>query len=75
MLISWTFFVECVNTESSNSCFFKDESIEIYKNLNTSYFATGRLILKPFKEKGHQFVYMDTIVSMLFFIIFIKQTM
>ncbi|KAM9662205.1 centromere protein C isoform 1-T3 [Morphnus guianensis] len=53
--------LECVNTESSNSCFFKDESIEIYKNLNTSYFATGRLILKPFKEKGHQFVYMDTI--------------
>ncbi|KAF1399239.1 Centromere protein C, partial [Spheniscus magellanicus] len=53
--------LECVNTESSHSCFFKDESVEIYKNLNTSAFATGRLILKPFKEKGHQFVHMDTI--------------
>ncbi|XP_026703470.1 centromere protein C isoform X1 [Athene cunicularia] len=53
--------LECVNTESSHSCFFKDESVEIYKNLNTSDFATGRLILKPLKEKGHQFVHMDTI--------------
>ncbi|NXE80372.1 CENPC protein, partial [Cochlearius cochlearius] len=53
--------LECVNTESRHSCFFKDESVEIYKNLNTSAFATGRLILKPFKEKGHQFVHMDTI--------------
>ncbi|GAB0189022.1 centromere protein C [Grus japonensis] len=53
--------LECINTESSHSCFFKDESVEIYKNLNTPAFATGRLILKPFKEKGHQFVHMDTI--------------
>ncbi|KAM6400747.1 centromere protein C [Pluvialis apricaria] len=53
--------LECVNTESTHSCFFKDESVEIYKNLNTSAFATGRLILKPFKEKGHQFVHMDTV--------------
>uniref|UniRef100_A0A8B9F7L1 Centromere protein C n=1 Tax=Amazona collaria TaxID=241587 RepID=A0A8B9F7L1_9PSIT len=53
--------LECVNTESSDACFFKDESLEIYKNLNTSAFATGKLILKPFKEKGHQFVHMDTI--------------
>ncbi|XP_040453052.1 centromere protein C isoform X2 [Falco naumanni] len=53
--------LECVNTENSHSCFYKDESVEIYKNLNTSAFATGRLILKPFKEKGHQFVHVDTI--------------
>ncbi|NXC72292.1 CENPC protein, partial [Anhinga anhinga] len=45
----------------SQSCFFKDESVEIYKYLNTPAFASGRLILKPFKEKGHQFVNMDTI--------------
>ncbi|NWU57552.1 CENPC protein, partial [Dromas ardeola] len=51
----------CVNTESNLPCFFKDEAVEIYKNLNTSAFATGRLILKPLKEKGHQHVYMDTI--------------
>ncbi|NWX01589.1 CENPC protein, partial [Caloenas nicobarica] len=53
--------LECVNTESSHSCFFEDESVEVYKNLNTSAFATGTLILKPFKEKGHQYVHMDTI--------------
>ncbi|XP_039235832.1 centromere protein C isoform X2 [Pipra filicauda] len=53
--------LECVNTESSHACSFKDEAVEIYKNLNTSVFATGKLILKPLKEKGHQFVHMDTI--------------
>ncbi|XP_009948383.1 PREDICTED: centromere protein C, partial [Leptosomus discolor] len=53
--------LECINTKSSHSCFYKDESVEIYKNLNTSDFATGKLILKPLKEKGHQFVHMDTI--------------
>ncbi|NXV50344.1 CENPC protein, partial [Uria aalge] len=53
--------LECVNTESDLPCFFKDEAVEIYKNLNTPAFATGRLILKPLKEKGRQHVYMDTI--------------
>ncbi|XP_064508233.1 centromere protein C isoform X2 [Pseudopipra pipra] len=53
--------LECVNTESSHACSFKDEAVEIYKNLNTSVFATGKLILKPLQEKGHQFVHMDTI--------------
>ncbi|XP_025940184.1 centromere protein C isoform X2 [Apteryx rowi] len=53
--------LECINTGNRHSCFFKDESVEIYKNLNTSDFATGKLVLKPFKEKGHQFVHMDTI--------------
>ncbi|NXN20643.1 CENPC protein, partial [Nycticryphes semicollaris] len=53
--------VECVNTESSHVCFFKDDSVEIYKHLNTPAFAVGRLILKPLKEKGEQFVHMDTI--------------
>ncbi|XP_072191674.1 uncharacterized protein [Excalfactoria chinensis] len=53
--------LECINSGSSHSCFFEDESIKIYKSLNTSYFAVGKLILKPLKEKGHQFVHMDTI--------------
>ncbi|XP_061211243.1 centromere protein C [Neopsephotus bourkii] len=53
--------LECVNTEGSNACFFRDETVEVYKNLNTTAFATGKLILKPLKEKGHQFVHMDTI--------------
>ncbi|NXP38571.1 CENPC protein, partial [Leiothrix lutea] len=53
--------LDCINTASSPYYVFKDEAVEIYKNLNTSLFATGRLILKPYKEKGHQFVHMDTI--------------
>ncbi|NXF04209.1 CENPC protein, partial [Smithornis capensis] len=53
--------LECINTEGNHACYFKDEAVEIYKNLSTSVFATGRLILKPFKEKGYQFVHMDTI--------------
>uniref|UniRef100_A0A8C2U7U7 Centromere protein C n=1 Tax=Coturnix japonica TaxID=93934 RepID=A0A8C2U7U7_COTJA len=53
--------LECINSGSSHSCFFEDESIKVYKSLNTSYFAVGKLILKPLKEKGHQFVHMDTI--------------
>ncbi|NWT70099.1 CENPC protein, partial [Prunella himalayana] len=53
--------LDCINTASSHTYFFKDEAVEIHKNLNTSRFATGRLILKPYKEKGHQFVDMDTI--------------
>ncbi|NWU27547.1 CENPC protein, partial [Dyaphorophyia castanea] len=53
--------LDCINTASSHTYYVKDEAVEIYKNLNTSLFATGRLILKPFKEKGHQFVHMDTI--------------
>ncbi|NXV13883.1 CENPC protein, partial [Cepphus grylle] len=53
--------LECVNTESNLPYYFKNEAIEIYKNLSTPAFATGRLILKPLKEKGRQHVYMDTI--------------
>ncbi|NXQ73436.1 CENPC protein, partial [Quiscalus mexicanus] len=53
--------LDCINTADSQTYFFKDEAVEIHKNLNTSLFATGRLILKPYKEKGHQFVDMDTI--------------
>uniref|UniRef100_UPI001931170D Maltose Binding Protein tag, linker,CENP-C n=1 Tax=unidentified cloning vector TaxID=45196 RepID=UPI001931170D len=53
--------LECINSGSSHSCFFEDESIKVYKSLNTSDFAAGKLILKPLKEKGHQFVHMDTI--------------
>ncbi|KGL90117.1 hypothetical protein N301_16646, partial [Charadrius vociferus] len=53
--------LECVNTESSHTCVFRDETVEVYKNLNTSAFAVGRLILKPLKEKGHQFVHIDTV--------------
>ncbi|NWV06934.1 CENPC protein, partial [Ptilonorhynchus violaceus] len=53
--------LDCISTASSHTCDFKDEAVEICKNLNTSLFATGRLILKPFKEKGYQFVDTNTI--------------
>ncbi|NWR68995.1 CENPC protein, partial [Centropus unirufus] len=53
--------LECINTQNMNSIFFKDDSVEVYKNLNTSDFAAGRLVLKPLKEKGHQFVCTDTL--------------
>ncbi|KAM4900664.1 centromere protein C [Sylvia borin] len=53
--------LDCISTARSPYYVFKDEAVEIYKNLNTSLFATGRLILKPYKEKGHQFVHMDTL--------------
>uniref|UniRef100_A0A8C5ISB0 Centromere protein C n=1 Tax=Junco hyemalis TaxID=40217 RepID=A0A8C5ISB0_JUNHY len=53
--------LDCINTADSQTYFFKDEAVEIRKNLNTSLFATGRLILKPYKEKGHQFVDKDTL--------------
>ncbi|XP_030127422.4 centromere protein C isoform X3 [Taeniopygia guttata] len=53
--------LDCINTANDQNYFFKDEAVEIQKKLSTSLFATGRLILKPYKEKGHQFVDMDTI--------------
>ncbi|NXG13465.1 CENPC protein, partial [Grallaria varia] len=53
--------LECINTGNSHACFFEDEAVEIHKTLSTSVFATGKLILKPFKEKGYQFVHRDTI--------------
>ncbi|XP_062349730.1 centromere protein C [Cinclus cinclus] len=52
---------DCINAESSRTCVIKDEAVEIYKDLSTSLFATGVLILKPYKEKGHQFVHTDTV--------------
>ncbi|NXW56938.1 CENPC protein, partial [Eurystomus gularis] len=54
--------LECVNAKINHTCFFSDETVEVYKHLSTPAFATGRLILKPLKEKGHQYVYMDIIV-------------
>ncbi|NXD23003.1 CENPC protein, partial [Spelaeornis formosus] len=51
----------CVNTARGHTYFCKDEAVEIYKDLNTSLFATGRLFLKPYKEKGQQYVPTDTI--------------
>lgn len=66
MLISWILFVDCINPAGICTYLLKDETMEVYKDLNTSLFATGILILKPYKEKGRQFVHRSTVVSVLF---------
>lgn len=66
ILISWTFFVDCINPAGICTDLLQDETVEIYKDLNTSLFTTGILILKPYKEKGRQFVHKNTVVSVLF---------
>uniref|UniRef100_U3JVT5 Mif2/CENP-C cupin domain-containing protein n=1 Tax=Ficedula albicollis TaxID=59894 RepID=U3JVT5_FICAL len=49
------------DTASCVSYHRSDDAAEIYKDLSTSYFATGVLVLKPLKVKGRQFVYTNTI--------------
>ncbi|KAI1238458.1 Centromere protein C, partial [Lamprotornis superbus] len=51
----------CINPASSRTYLLKNEAVDIYKDLNTSLFATGILILKPHKEKGHQCVHTNTV--------------
>ncbi|NXC81826.1 CENPC protein, partial [Cercotrichas coryphoeus] len=53
--------LDCISTANCSSCHRKDEAIEIYKDLSTSHFATGILILKPLKVKGCQRVNTSTI--------------
>ncbi|XP_056346104.1 centromere protein C [Oenanthe melanoleuca] len=54
--------LDCIRTANCVSCHRKDEAAEVYKDLSTSHFATGVLILKPLRVKGRQFVYKNTIV-------------
>ncbi|XP_032916018.1 centromere protein C isoform X2 [Catharus ustulatus] len=54
--------LDCINPAGICTYLLKDETMEVYKDLNTSLFATGILILKPYKEKGRQFVHMSTVV-------------
>ncbi|XP_072476996.1 centromere protein C isoform X3 [Notamacropus eugenii] len=44
----------------------QNDTLKMFKILNTSLFATGTLILGPLKEKGKQYVCSDTVV---FFIV------
>ncbi|XP_014747545.1 PREDICTED: centromere protein C [Sturnus vulgaris] len=53
--------LDCINIASSGTSLLKSEAVEIYKDLNTSLFATGILVLKPHKEKGQQCVSTDTV--------------
>ncbi|NXQ38142.1 CENPC protein, partial [Catharus fuscescens] len=54
--------LDCINPAGICTYLLKDETMEVYKDLNTSLFATGILILKPYKEKGRQFVHRSTVV-------------
>ncbi|KAM7053223.1 centromere protein C isoform 2-T4 [Acridotheres tristis] len=51
----------CINIAGSRTNLLKSEAVEIYKDFNTSLFATGLLVLKPHKEKGQQCVSTDTV--------------
>ncbi|XP_038660335.1 uncharacterized protein LOC119970187 isoform X2 [Scyliorhinus canicula] len=62
-------FVDCVKT--SDMCDFSyplkteyedNRSIAICKSLNWQTFSCGKLVLGPYKEKGCQMVYKDTVI-------------
>ncbi|XP_060103828.1 centromere protein C [Heteronotia binoei] len=53
---------ECVNSGHSHLLFFNNEDVSVYKYFSTPIFSTGKLILKPFKEKGSQYSHTDTLV-------------
>ncbi|XP_068961422.1 centromere protein C isoform X3 [Petaurus breviceps papuanus] len=59
-------FRELVKLKGTHDFCVQDDSLKMFKILNTSLFATGTLILEPFKEKGKQYVCSDTVV---FFIV------
>lgn len=53
--------IDCIGIGNSHICCTENKSVKIYKYLNSSFFATGRLVLKPLKEKGQQFIHLDTL--------------
>uniref|UniRef100_A0ACB8FTI6 Uncharacterized protein n=1 Tax=Sphaerodactylus townsendi TaxID=933632 RepID=A0ACB8FTI6_9SAUR len=53
---------ECVSSGHSHLLFFSNEDMSIYKYFSTPLFSAGKLILKPFKEKGSQYSPADTLV-------------
>ncbi|XP_036620751.1 centromere protein C-like [Trichosurus vulpecula] len=59
-------FRDLVKLKGSHEFCVQDDTLKMFKILNTSSFATGTLILEPFKEKGKQYVCSDTVV---FFIV------
>ncbi|XP_061446237.1 centromere protein C isoform X2 [Rhineura floridana] len=54
--------LECVSSGSSHLLFISNEMVSIYKHLTTPFFSTGKMILKPLKEKGFQYSHTDTLV-------------
>ncbi|XP_072445201.1 uncharacterized protein [Chiloscyllium punctatum] len=62
-------FVDCVRTSDMCDFFYPlkteyedNKSIAICKSLNSQTFSCGKLVLGPYKEKGCQMVYKDTMV-------------
>ncbi|XP_067886570.1 centromere protein C-like [Heterodontus francisci] len=62
-------FVDCVKTSEMCNFFYPlkteyedNRSIAICKSLNWKTFSCGKLVLGPYKEKGCQMVYKDTMV-------------
>uniref|UniRef100_A0A5F8GRN3 Centromere protein C n=1 Tax=Monodelphis domestica TaxID=13616 RepID=A0A5F8GRN3_MONDO len=55
-------FKELVKIKGTHEFCVQDDTLKMFKILNTSMFATGTLILEPFKEKGKQYVCSDTVV-------------
>ncbi|XP_044536528.1 centromere protein C [Gracilinanus agilis] len=55
-------FRELVKIKGTHEFCVQDDTLKMFKILNTSMFATGTLILEPFKEKGKQYVCSDTVV-------------
>ncbi|KAJ7313109.1 hypothetical protein JRQ81_004379, partial [Phrynocephalus forsythii] len=53
---------ECVRSGSSQLITINNEVACIRKYLNTPSFATGKIVLKPLKEKGYQYSHTDTLV-------------
>ncbi|XP_033024716.1 centromere protein C-like [Lacerta agilis] len=56
------FVTDCVSSSNSHLLFISDDTVSIYKHLNTPFFSAGKLILKPLKEKGFQYSHTDTLV-------------
>ncbi|XP_039225270.1 uncharacterized protein LOC120319950 isoform X5 [Crotalus tigris] len=54
--------LECMNNGSSPVYCISNETLSVYKYLNTSSFSSGKIILHPLKEKGYQYSYTDTLV-------------
>ncbi|XP_043829056.1 centromere protein C isoform X2 [Dromiciops gliroides] len=55
-------FRDLVKLKGTHEFCVQDDTLKMFKILNTSLFATGTLILEPFKEKGKQYVCSDTVV-------------
>ncbi|XP_054847582.1 centromere protein C [Eublepharis macularius] len=53
---------KCVSSSHSHVLFFSNEALSVYKYLSTPLFSAGKMILKPFKEKGFQYSHTDTLV-------------